>query len=323
MFSVVRFALCGALAAPIVTRRAKRALWRAVVPAATLILVFVPTAAPAHVICGNRVFPATLTMDDPGVGDELSLPTVQLIPAPTGQDITYAYEWDKTITRDLGVAINGDYVSQRSAIQGGNGWDNTTLTLKDELPCKARHELAWSIGVVRELPGTGATQLRSSGAIDTIGSTAPTFYIGKGFGDLPIGALRPLAITGELSRQFSDSPATSPSAWNYAASLQYSMPYMQQHVKALKLPQFMTRLTPLVEVSMSSPGSGSATGTIAPGLIYSAQTWQLGVVAIVPANAATRQTQSTGFLVQYHLFLDDSAWKTFWGKPIINKDLWK
>ena len=31
--------------------------------------------APAHTIVGNRVFPATLTIDDPGVNDELALPS--------------------------------------------------------------------------------------------------------------------------------------------------------------------------------------------------------------------------------------------------------
>ena len=30
----------------------------------------------AHEIVGNRFFPATLTIDDPGVNDELALPTV-------------------------------------------------------------------------------------------------------------------------------------------------------------------------------------------------------------------------------------------------------
>lgn len=311
MFSTIRMVLCGARPA-------------AMLAAAAFILVLArPSVVQAHVICGNRIFPATLTMDDPGVGDELSLPTIQLVPSPTGQGINYGYEWDKTITRDLGIAVNGDYVSNRSAVAGGNGWDNTTLTLKDELPCQAKHELAWSIGVVRELLGTGASQLRTSGAIDTVGATAPTFYIGKGLGDLPVDVLRPLAITGEVSRAISDSPATSPGEWDYAASLQYSMPYMQQHVKALKIPQFFTRLTPLVEVAMSAPDGGPLTGTISPGILYSSQTWQVGVMALIPANVATRQSQSTGFLVQFHLFLDDAAWKTFWGKPLINKDLWK
>jgi hypothetical protein len=298
----------------------KPALWGA---ATVLLMLAAPSAAGAHVICGNRVFPATLTMDDPGVGDELSLPTIQLVPTSSGQSIAYGYEWDKSITRDLGIALNGDYASERSASQGSNGWDNLTLTLKDELPCKEKHELAWSIGVVRELPGTGASQLRNSGAIDSVGSTAPTFYIGKGLGDLPIDALRPFAVTGELSRQFSDSPGQSPSTWNYAASLQYSMPYQQQHVKALNVPRFVTRLTPLVEVSMSSPSVGPTTGTIAPGVLYSGKTWQLGAEALLPANKSTSRSQSIGVLVQFHLFLDDAAWKTFLGKPLINKDLWK
>ena len=36
------------------------------------------TNSPAysHAVCGDRVFPATLGIDDPGVGDELALPTV-------------------------------------------------------------------------------------------------------------------------------------------------------------------------------------------------------------------------------------------------------
>ena len=32
--------------------------------------------ARSHEIVGNRMFPATLAIDDPGVADELSLPTI-------------------------------------------------------------------------------------------------------------------------------------------------------------------------------------------------------------------------------------------------------
>lgn len=86
---------------------------------AAVLVLAVRDPAEAHVICGNRVFPATLTMDDPGVGDELSLPTLQYIPTPGGgQNLVSAYEWDKTITRDLGVAINGDYISQTNSSTG-------------------------------------------------------------------------------------------------------------------------------------------------------------------------------------------------------------
>ncbi|MGH7007781.1 MAG: hypothetical protein ACRED7_05220, partial [Stellaceae bacterium] len=287
-----------------------------------------PPSASAHAVCGNRVFPATLTMDDPGVGDELSLPTIQYLPIPAtggnpgGHSVDYGFEWDKTITRDLGFAINGDYFTRAVAGQNLNGWDNFTVTLKDELPCWDAHEFLASVGVIRNFARTGSSQLINTGAIGNVSYTAPTLYVGKGLGNLPIGYLRPLALTGELSRQFSDSPAINPDAWAYAASLQYSVPYLQQHVKALNLPAFVSRVIPLVEFSYASPDHGTPTGTIAPGLFYEADTWQLGAEALIPGNAATRQKQGTGFIVQFHLFLDDLLPNSL-GKPLFDKNLWQ
>ncbi len=302
----------------------KRTAFRAILPGAVF-MVMMHSVAQAHVVCGDRVFPTTLTMDDPGVSDEFSLPTVSLTPTPTAQSNSYGYEWDKTITEDLGFAVNGDYITQRSPSQNFSGWDNITVTLKDQHPCIQRHEhqeLTWSVGLIREIPGTGSTQLRNGGVIDSVGNTAPTFYFGKGLGDLTSGYLRPFAITGEVSRVFSDNPNLSPSAWTYAASLQYSLPYLQQNVKALHVPQFWMRMTPIVEVAMTSPDSGTPTGTIAPGLLYDANTWQVGAEAVIPANGATRQGQGTGFIIQYHEFLD-AFYKSFFGRPLINKNLWE
>lgn len=305
----------------------KRTLWCAAALAA-VIWLGASSGASAHAVCGNRVFPATLTMDDPGVGDELSLPTIQYLPIPAtggnaaGHSVDYGFEWDKTITQDLGVAINDDYFTQHGGAQNLHGWDNPTVTLKDELPCWDAHEFLASVGVIRNFARTGSSQLINAGAIGNVSYTAPTLYAGKGLGDLPIGYLRPLALTGELSRQFSDSPEVSPDAWAYAASLQYSVPYLQQHVKALNLPAFMGRLLPLVEFSYTSPDHGTPTGTIAPGFLYEADTWQLGAEALIPGNAATRQKQGTGFIVQFHLFLDDILPNTL-GKPLFDKDLWQ
>lgn len=304
-----------------------RTLWCAAASAA-VIWLGTPPSALAHAVCGNRVFPATLTMDDPGVGDELSLPTIQYLPIPAaggnsaGHSVDYGFEWDKTITQDLGFAINGDYFTQSGAGQNLNGWDNFTVTLKDELPCWGAHEFLASVGVIRNFARTGSSQLINAGAIGNVSFTAPTLYVGKGLGDLPIGYLRPLAVTGELSRQFSDSPEVSPDSWAYAASLQYSVSYLQQHVKALNLPFFMGRVIPLVEFSYSSPDHGTPTGTIAPGLLYEADTWQLGAEALIPANVATRQKQGTGFIVQMHFFLDDLLPNSL-GAPLIDRNLWQ
>jgi hypothetical protein len=308
-------------------------LWRAALGAgssalALMLLLAVPTApASAHAVCGNRIFPATLTMDDPGVGDEFSFPTYQYVPIPatggnpSGRTVSYGYEWDKTITPHFGFAVEGGYITQRGAGQSDlNGWDNTTVTLKYELPCNAEHEFMMSLGVSREFAGTGSPGLRNAGVIDTISSTAPTIYMGKGLGDLPIGYLRPLAITGDVSYQISDQPGASPDQWNYAVSLQYSMPYLQQNVKALAIPEFFTRLIPLVEVAWSAPDGGPITGTVSPGVLYEADKWQLGAEVMFPINAATRQMQGTAYILQYHLFLDDILPNSL-GRPIFSNDL--
>src|SRR5215469_5271800 len=137
------------------------------IAAAFVALFFIYNApAQAHVVCGDRVFPTTLTMDDPGTGDEVSLPTLSFTPVPNGQNNTYAYEWDKSITEDLNLGINGNFVSQHAPGQNSAGFDNVTLTLKDQHPCnkeRAHEEFVWSVGVVRELPGTGSLQLANAG----------------------------------------------------------------------------------------------------------------------------------------------------------------
>ena len=43
--------------------------------------------ADAHVVVGNRVFPVTLTFDDPGVGDEATLPQFVYEPGESGSNL--------------------------------------------------------------------------------------------------------------------------------------------------------------------------------------------------------------------------------------------
>ena len=292
---------------------------RALLFAATLAVAFPAfmSMARAHAVCGNRVFPATLTMDDPGVGDELSLPTIQYEPtaevAGGGRTISYGYEWDKTITEHFGFSISSDYVTQHNAGISTRGFDNVTAGLKDEFYCDNEHELMASVGVFHVFGGTGSSKIVST--TTTVGSTAPTLFFGKGLGDLPIGYLRPLAITGEVGYAISDTQRVQPNEWDYALSLQYSIPYLQQHVKDLGLPGFLGHLTPLIEVALSRPAGLATTGTISPGILYDADTWQFGVEANIPANNATRQSQGVGFIAQFHLFLDD-IFPASLGKPI-------
>ena len=74
-----------------------------------------------HAVCGDRIFPATIAIDDPGVQDELALPTVSYVPFNS----TGAHEWDasfswtKTITPGLSVVISDGATWTHP---GGYGW---------------------------------------------------------------------------------------------------------------------------------------------------------------------------------------------------------
>ncbi len=167
----------------------------------------------------------------------------------SGSSTTWGFEWDKTIfaadngNNVFGFAINGDYITQRGAGENLNGWDDFTVTLKDQFYCNPEHEFMMSAGVIRDLGATGSGQLLRAAVIPVTSSTAPTWYVGKGFGDLPIGPLRAFAVTGELGYAISDAPSVLPGEWDYAWSIQYSMPYLTQHVQALPIPEFFNLKT--------------------------------------------------------------------------------
>jgi hypothetical protein len=63
-------------------------------------------AAHAHAVCGDRIFPATLAIDDPGVTDELTAPTVQWLPQNSGGvgELDASGSWAKTIFPNLALS---------------------------------------------------------------------------------------------------------------------------------------------------------------------------------------------------------------------------
>jgi hypothetical protein len=74
-------------------------VFRAAQAFAALALAALPHSVFAHAISGVRVFPVTLTLDDPGVADEVTVPQIVYQPGPgPSNDTQYQWEWDKTIT---------------------------------------------------------------------------------------------------------------------------------------------------------------------------------------------------------------------------------
>ncbi len=269
--------------------------------------------AHAHGFAGERFFPATILTDDPFVADEMSLPTVTR--APTGadgsQEVDVEVDIAKRILPDLGVtfADQWKYV-QGKGVPAVTGFDALRTGLQYQLFVDAPHEALGLVGLSATWGHTGRVQALGSPDFTTL---TPTFDFGKGFGDLPesLPYLRPVAITGNLSVDFPTKVESngSPNSnnFNYGFAFEYSLEYLQHHVKDVGLGPPFDRLIPLVEVSLSTPlnrgQGGNTTGTVQPGLIWAGQYYQIGAELIVPINSLSGH--GIGGVVQFHLYLDD------------------
>lgn len=287
-------------------------------------VVAAPLDTRAHVIVGPRVFPVTLTFDDPGTADEATLPQVTLAPGSDGAE-AYAVQWeyDKTITPNTALIYNQGYdiLTQRGA-KTQTGFENVAITAKWQAITDADTESVVSLGVIRVFAGGSHTQAVGG---DTFGSTVPSLYFGQGGGFLPVPLLRPLALSGEVNYVIPDrrldstlDNGGSPNGWTGGLSLQYSMPYLQTEVRDFGLPDFVNRLIPLVELTYYSPANAPANGypmtlQLAPGFIYLADSYQVGLEALIPLNSAAGA--GVGFTAQAHFFLDD-LFPDSLGRPI-------
>ena len=310
----------------------RQALSAAVLACAGLAVLHAAPAC-AHVVVGPRVFPVTLTFDDPGVGDEASLPAFSYSQGDGGShEWDLGLEYDKTITPKTALILNDGY----SFVHAGttqSGWQNLFITGKWQAYTNANHEFVVSLGIIREIGNSGSPQIN-----DQTGSTAPTIYFGKGFGDLPIGMLRPLALTGELSYIIPDQgrkatnvvdPVTgavstdynsgASKAWSGGFSIQYSIPYLQSQVKNVGIRGIFANLYPLVEFTWqsaaSSPNQVQTAWTAAPGVIYMTDWGEIGLEALIPLDHAAGT--HVGVVGMVHFFFDDLFPDTI-GKPIFN-----
>jgi hypothetical protein len=299
--------------------------------------VALTTHAHAHGFAGDHMFISTLLIDDPNVADEASLPTFQFLPSQadgggTSNNYNLGFEFDKRITENFGFAINDGYtwLTQPGA-KTANGWNNVVVTLKYKPYVNDEHEFMFSVGVQREFARSGANGTNGAAlGNDDSGSTGPTIYFGKGFGDLPIGPLRALALTGELTYTIADKELKADpfgnalnngtsNGWSGGLSLQYSIRYLSSQVKDYGLPDFVNKLTPVVELSWASsasqPNQMQTQYLWGVGVNYTATTYAVGLEALIPGNSATGS--HLGVIAQFHLYFDDLFPHSL-GKPIVD-----
>ncbi|HEX3858955.1 MAG TPA: hypothetical protein VHV58_05090, partial [Pseudolabrys sp.] len=170
--------------------------------------------AGAHEIVGNRFFPATLAIDDPGVNDELAFPTIAKsktgdVPAVKQTDVSG--EFSKRITEDFAVSFAPTWTHLGApggpAMNGASGFQNIETTFKYRVYKNAEHEFVLSAGLNVEWGGSGSADVGA----DKFTTYTPTIYFGKGFGDLPtaLNWARPIAVTGQVGYAVPSSSSTT------------------------------------------------------------------------------------------------------------------
>lgn len=299
------------------------------------VTALISASAPAisHTIVGARVFPATLTIDDPGVNDELALPTFAYLTAanPDGStgpmSYTLGWEYDKTITQDLGISIGSQGFTWQRNPQG-EGRANIDTELKYVYFKDPDHEAILATGVNVDWAHTGSG-LSSSLPSNPFTTITPKIFGGKGFGDVSVDWLRPFAVTGEVDLNIPTASVNSitlnqnPTTLTYGATLQYSLLYMNSNVQ--EVPDFFKRLIPAFEVLVTTPVSNigpsvpgsfspsDTTGVFGPSIYYIGQYFELGLMAQIPINEASGKR--VGALAILDIFLDDLLPDSL-GKPL-------
>jgi hypothetical protein len=281
-----------------------------------------PRAA-AHGFVGDRFFPATILTDDPFVADEMSLPTFTRDPTAADGTQTFGFDFDvsKRLTPDIGITISQGWQHLKApGLPGVTGLTGFSTELDWQFFKDAPHEATAMLGLHESWAHTGRVQALGAPDFTTL---SPLIDFGKGFGDLPdsLPWLRPFAVTGNLSLDFptktQSAGSPNPNNFNYGFAFEYSLPYLQQNVKDIGLPEPFKWMIPIVEVSYSTAlnrgQGGQTTGTIQPGVIWSGQYMQIGAEAIIPINRASGH--GYGAVVQLHFYLDDIFPNSF-GRPL-------
>src|SRR5580704_7677456 len=299
---------------------------------AGLAIAIVPLAnANAHCFVGGRFFPAMLATDDPCVADEMSSPTVQWNSAnPNGREHDVGGDFAKRITENFGITVSSTWTRVRPPADSGTvgpsayGFQNLVTTAQFQVLKDAPSELALLAGAIFSWGNSGAAGVGAA----PWSTITPTFYFGKGWGDLPdsAGFLRAFAVTGQVGYEMpttsldlvSGNPVPQNLVWG--TSLQFSMPYLKANVVDLGLPDFINHLMPIVEAQFVAPVANNfgnqfvITGTVDPGVIWVGSYFQVGLEAVVPINRASGT--SIGAVAQLHFYLDD-IFPNSLGQPLL------
>lgn len=268
-------------------------------------------AADAHAIAGQRVFPSTLSFDDPGIGAELPLVFSHTrSDGATSND--FGISVTKPVTKNFSLLAGTDYMAMsQPGTPAVHGWSNLELGGVWQVYRNAASESIGSLSISRSFAHTGSRSVREDSS-----AWATAFNFGKGFGDVHAQWLRPLAVSGSLELELPDDQL-EPRMLNWGLSVQYSIPYLQDFVKYAGIKAPFNKMIPIIELPMQTcldrGCRGQTTGYIAPGVIWIGRSFQWGIELQIPVNH--RSGNSVGVMLGFDLYLDDLAPHGF-GAPL-------
>jgi len=296
--------------------------WSASAVLALAIGALTPSAGYAWTSVGEyRNFPANLILPQVTSTDGVWFtPMTQPFMAPTSGATTRQWSiagtYSKMITENLGVQLSdGLERDDRLGTPSASGAQNFAALLQYEAyrsPRDSPHEFVLSVQVEQNFGATGDKNLKGY----QTSFTQPGITFAKGFGDLPISYLQPLAITGFTGYEIGEARANQ---FNAGFSVQYSIPYLVSKVAPVDLPWLLRGMTPMIEMSYTTP-SGNAHGmgttfNIAPGFNYTQGSgWELEIEAQIPTNKATGS--GVGVVAQVVILFDYLLPNSFIGHPI-------
>ncbi|MGH8396788.1 MAG: hypothetical protein ACRETA_00895 [Gammaproteobacteria bacterium] len=277
------------------------------------LLILGPITARAHAIAGMRLFPATLSFDDPGIGAELPFVFSHINADDTEQNVLSA-SFTKPITPGFSLIASTDYQSLvPDGLPAMRGWDNFAVGGAWQVYDNAASESIGSFSITDSIAHTGSNAIGSD-----YSTWSPEFDFGQGLGGVSANWLKPAAVTGAISV---DMPTNSgaPRMLNWAFSLQYSIPYLQNFVKYMGFDAPFNNMIPIIEFPMqtclNNGCHGQTTGYINPGVIWLGHYFQWGVELQIPINHRTGN--SVGIMFGIDFYLDDIAPHTI-GAPLFN-----
>jgi hypothetical protein len=267
----------------------------------------------AHAIAGQRLFPSTLTFDDPGIGAEFPLVFSRIRTDGSYQN-DLSLSITKPITPGFSLVAATDYfgISQPGA-PTTRGWGNVSVGGVWQLYRNADNESIGSFSISDSIAHTGSRATR-----DRYSTWSPEFNFGKGFGNAHAAWMKPFALSGALGLDL-PTDSRAPRMLDWGTSLQYNIAYLQDFVKYVGIKAPFDKMIPIVELPMQTcldrGCRGQTTGYVSPGVIWIGHYFQAGLEFQVPVNH--RSGHSVGILFGIDLYLDDLAPHGF-GAPLFH-----